>query len=93
MTTVVREHEVAYLRLRDIVETEHSLEIGVRVSKTSPRKVKVPFGSCPTTCPVRARRAWTEAAGLSDPDAYAGSDTGGLAYSTVASSPRSPIDW
>ncbi|GFE12417.1 hypothetical protein Sgleb_04640 [Streptomyces glebosus] len=57
--------------LRDIVETEHGLEIDVRVSKISPRKVKVPFGSRPSTCPVRAWRAWTESAGLSDPDGFA----------------------
>ncbi|URZ99447.1 integrase [Streptomyces lydicamycinicus] len=66
-----REHEVAHLRLRDITETEHGLEIDVRVSKISPRKVKVPFGSRPSTCPVRAWRAWTEAAGLHDPDGLA----------------------
>ncbi|MER0484652.1 hypothetical protein ABR737_41090 [Streptomyces sp. Edi2] len=29
-----REQEVAHLRLRDLVETEHGLEIDVRVSKT-----------------------------------------------------------
>ncbi|WP_406473701.1 hypothetical protein [Streptomyces platensis] len=66
-----REHEVAYLRLRDIVETEHGLEIDVRVSKISPRKVKVPFGSRPSTCPVRAWRAGTESAGLADADGFA----------------------
>ncbi|WP_234326718.1 integrase [Streptomyces sp. NRRL S-337] len=66
-----REHEVARLRLRDIVEVEHGLEVDVRVSKISPRKVKVPFGSRPSTCPVGAWRAWTEAAGLTDPDGYA----------------------
>ncbi|MFJ9855258.1 tyrosine-type recombinase/integrase [Streptomyces sp. NPDC101150] len=66
-----REHEVAHLRLRDITETEHGLQVDVRVSKVSPREVKVPFGSRPSTCPVRAWRAWTEAAGLDDPDGYA----------------------
>ncbi|MEU7430753.1 hypothetical protein AB0B07_07785 [Streptomyces sioyaensis] len=66
-----REHEVAHLRLRDIVETEHGLEVDVRVSKISPRKVKVPFDSRPSTCLVRAWRAWTESAGLSDPDGFA----------------------
>ncbi|GES32548.1 hypothetical protein AB0G60_16975 [Streptomyces angustmyceticus] len=51
--------------------TEYKITIDVRVSKASPRKVKVPFGSRPSTCPVRAWRAWTEAASLSDPDGYA----------------------
>ena len=66
-----REHEVAYLRLRHMVEVEEGLEVDVRVSKTNPRKVKVPRGTRPSTCPVRAWRAWRDAAGLSDPDDFA----------------------
>lgn len=31
----------------------------------------MPFGSRPSTCPVRAWRALTESAGLSDPDGFA----------------------
>ncbi|MEV5479980.1 MULTISPECIES: hypothetical protein [Streptomyces] len=62
---------MAHLRLRDVVEAKHGLQVDVRVSKISPRQVKVPFSSGPSTCPVRAWRAWTEAAGLTDPDGYA----------------------
>ncbi|MEV5176857.1 hypothetical protein AB0L10_38595 [Streptomyces flaveolus] len=68
---VGREHEVAFLRVRDVVETEHGMEVDVRVSKIKPRKVKVPFGSRPSSCPVRAWRAWKESAGLTDPDDFA----------------------
>ncbi|MFG3369654.1 integrase [Streptomyces sp. NPDC048156] len=66
-----REHEVAHLRLRDFTETEHGMEVHVRVSKIKPRKVKVPFGSRPSSCPVRAWRAWKAEADLSDPDDFA----------------------
>ena len=66
-----REHEVAYLRLRHIKEVEHGLEVDIRVSKIAPRKVRVPFGSRPSTCPVRAWRTWKDAAGLTDPDDFA----------------------
>lgn len=66
-----REHEIAFLRLRHIVEVEEGLDIDVRVSKTNPRKVKVPRGTRPSTCPVRAWRAWKDAAGLDDPDDFA----------------------
>ncbi|MGV9351374.1 hypothetical protein ACWDSD_43035 [Streptomyces spiralis] len=57
------EHEVAYLRLRHIVEVEHGLEVEVRVSKTKPREVKVPFGSRPSTCrcTTAGTRSWTGA--------------------------------
>ncbi|WP_311766723.1 integrase [Streptomyces rhizosphaericus] len=66
-----REHEIAFLRQRHFIDTEHGLIIDVRVSKTSPRRPKVPFGSRPSTCPVRAWRAWKDAAGLDDPDDFA----------------------
>ncbi|MEU9190653.1 hypothetical protein AB0D14_40305 [Streptomyces sp. NPDC048484] len=66
-----REHEVAFLRVRDFVETEHGMEVDVRVSKIKPRKGQVPFGSRPNSCPVRAWRAWKEEAGLTDPDDFA----------------------
>ncbi|WP_406390192.1 hypothetical protein OG806_49570 [Streptomyces sp. NBC_00882] len=66
-----REHEVAYLRVRDFVETEHGMEAKVRVSKINPRKVKVPFGSRPSSCPVRAWRTWNAEAALDDPDDFA----------------------
>lgn len=66
-----REHEVAHLRVRDFTETEHGMEVHVRVSKIKPRKVKVPFGSRPSSCPVRAWRAWKAEADLADPDDFA----------------------
>ncbi|EMF56476.1 tyrosine-type recombinase/integrase [Streptomyces bottropensis] len=66
-----REHEVAFLRVRDFVVTEHGMEVDVRVSKIKPRKVKVPFGSRPSSCPVRAWRAWKAEANLTDPDDFA----------------------
>ncbi|NEB06431.1 integrase, partial [Streptomyces sp. SID13726] len=68
---MAREHEIAYLRLRDLVDHENGLLADVRVSKTKPRKVKVPQGSRPSTCPVRTWRAWRNAAGLTDPDGFA----------------------
>jgi hypothetical protein len=46
-----REHEIAYLRVRDFTETEHGMEVDSRVSKIAPRKVKVPFGSCTEQLP------------------------------------------
>lgn len=59
-----RRSEVAGLRARDIVEDAGGLVVTVRVSKTKEREVAVPYGSNPATCPVRAWRAWSEAAEL-----------------------------
>lgn len=64
-----RRSEVAGLLVRDVQDDPtNGLVVDVRVSKTKPRTVAVPYGSNPLTCPVRAWRAWTEAAGLDDPD-------------------------
>ncbi|MFD3889960.1 site-specific integrase [Streptomyces microflavus] len=68
---MAREHESAFLRLRDLVDHENGLIVDVRVSKVKPRKSKVPQGTRPSTCPVRTWRAWKKAAGLADPDGYA----------------------
>ncbi|MFZ3497187.1 tyrosine-type recombinase/integrase [Streptomyces sp. 5.8] len=65
-----REHEVAALRVRDIVADEHGLVVDIRVSKTRPRKVPVPYGSRPSTCAVRAWAAWQQAR-QAGPDEYA----------------------
>lgn len=63
-----RRSEVAGLMVRDVCDDPNGLVVEVRVSKTRPRTVAVPYGSNPLTCPVRAWRAWVEAAGLDDPD-------------------------
>ncbi|MFD8025432.1 integrase [Streptomyces lavendulae] len=68
---MAREHEIAYLRLRDLVDHENGLLADVRVSKVKPRRAKIPQGSRPSTCPVRTWRAWRNAAGLTDPDGFA----------------------
>lgn len=61
-----RRSEVAGLMVRDIADDPNGLVVEVRVSKTKPRTVAVPYGSNPLTCPVRAWRAWRQAAGLDD---------------------------
>jgi integrase len=63
-----RRSELAGLMVRDVVDDPNGLVVEVRVSKTRPRTVAVPFGSNPKTCPVRAWQAWRDAAGLDDPD-------------------------
>lgn len=67
-----RRHEVAALSVRDLVlEDGEGLVVDVRVSKTHPRQVAVPYGSSTDTCAVRAWLAWKEAANLTDPDSPA----------------------
>lgn len=66
-----RRAELAGLRLRNIRDDDNGLLVDVRVSKTEPRTVPVPYGEHPDTCPVRAWKAWQAAAGLADPDRHA----------------------
>lgn len=69
-----REHELAWLRLRDITEDPEGrgLVVDVRVSKVAPRVVAVPFGSRAHLCPIRAWRRWKEELGTDpDPDSFA----------------------
>lgn len=66
-----RRAELAGLRLRNIRDDDNGLLVDVRVSKTDPRTVPVPFGTNPATCPVLAWRAWQEAAQITDPDRHA----------------------
>ncbi|MFI8105366.1 integrase [Streptomyces sp. NPDC086023] len=69
-----REHELAFLRVRDIAEDPEGrgLIVDVRVSKVAPREVEVVYGSRAHICPVRAWRRWKEDAGLdADPDGFA----------------------
>lgn len=66
-----RRAELAGLRLRNIQPDDNGLLVDVRVSKTDPRTVPVPYGANLATCPVRAWKAWAEAAGITDPDRHA----------------------
>ncbi|MFE9252896.1 tyrosine-type recombinase/integrase [Streptomyces sp. NPDC007088] len=66
-----RRAELAGLRLRNIRDDDNGLLIDVRVSKTEPRTVPVPYGTRPETCPVRAWKAWAAAAHIVEPDRHA----------------------
>src|SRR5713101_6237524 len=65
-----RRSELVALDVADIQFTDDGLVVTLRRSKTDQegegRKVGIPHGSKPQTCPVRALRAWLEAAGISE---------------------------
>jgi integrase len=65
-----RRSELVALDVADIQFTDDGLVVTLRRSKTDQegegRKVGIPHGSKPTTCPVRALRAWLGAASISD---------------------------
>jgi integrase len=57
-----RRSELVGLDIEDLEFNENGLVVHLRRSKTDPegqgRKVGIPYGSTPATCPVRALKAW-----------------------------------
>lgn len=62
----MRRSELAGLTVTDMTSAPEGLLIQLRRSKTDPegrgRRIEIVYGSDPATCPVRAYRAWTQAA-------------------------------
>lgn len=63
-----RRSELVGLDVDDILFTDDGATVTLRRSKTDQesagRKIGIPFGSQPHTCPVRALRAWLSATGI-----------------------------
>lgn len=63
-----RRSELASLDHSDLSFTPDGLEVILRRSKTDQeaagRKIGIPYGSTPATCPVRVLRGWLHAAGI-----------------------------
>lgn len=76
-----RRSELTNLQLGDITESDDGLRVRLRQSKTDQEGqgfVKgIPYGTDPTTCPVRAWQAWKATAGLHDGRAFRSVDRHG----------------
>ncbi|MDQ6947871.1 MAG: site-specific integrase [Actinomycetota bacterium] len=85
----LRRSELVALDVADVAETAEGLVVTLRRSKTDPegagRKIGVPYGSHPATCPVRPLRAWTEIAGVADGPLFVTIDRAGRLGTTRAS--------
>lgn len=83
-----RRSELVALAVEDVAQVEDGLEITLRRSKTDQegqgRKVGVPFGSSPASCPVRALRAWVEAAGIASGPVFRSVDRHGHLGETLS---------
>jgi integrase len=68
--SAMRRSELVALDVADVTETNDGLVVTVTRSKTDQegegRQIGIPYGSNPTTCPVRALRAWLEASEIED---------------------------
>jgi integrase len=70
----LRRSELVAIDMEDVAEDEHGMRIRLRRSKTDQEgegvTVRLPYGSDPTTCPVRAWRTWIDAAGIDSGPAF-----------------------
>jgi integrase len=77
----LRRSELVALDFTDVEETREGLVVTVRRSKTDQegagRKIGVPYGSNPATCPVRAWRSWVEHSVITDGPLFRGIDRHG----------------
>jgi integrase len=63
-----RRHEVAALSVRDLeLAGGRGLYVNVRVSKTDPRRVRVPYAADERLCAVRTWLEWKDSAQLTEP--------------------------
>jgi integrase len=64
----MRRSELVGVDVSDVARADEGLVVTIRKSKTDQvgqgRKVGIPFGSSPETCPVRAVHGWLEASGV-----------------------------
>jgi integrase len=81
MPGAFRRSELAALNLTDLEEVDEGLVATVHTSKTDREGrglIKgIPFGSNPSTCPVRAWRAWVKAYGVTEGPAFPSMDRWG----------------
>jgi integrase len=65
-----RRSEIVGLDVADVEFTSEGLEVTLRRSKTDQegagRKIGIPYGSTPGTCPVRALKDWLDGAGIAE---------------------------
>lgn len=70
----LRRSELVGLDVEDVVDGPDGLTVRVRRSKTDQegagRTVGIPYGSNPSTCPVRGWRRWLDISGLTDGPAF-----------------------
>lgn len=76
-----RRSELVALDVDDLVDGTDGLTVTIRRSKTDQqgagRKIGLPYGSNPATCPVRAYRAWIAAAEITTGPIFRGVDRHG----------------
>ncbi len=76
-----RRSELVSLDVGDVEETREGLVATLRRSKTDQegegRRVGIPYGSNPSTCPVRSLRGWLEVSGITSGALFRGVDRHG----------------
>jgi integrase len=64
--SAMRRSEIAALKMDDLKFVEEGIEAHLSWSKTGKRELVIPYGSNPTTCPVRSLNSWLKKAGITE---------------------------
>lgn len=64
--SAMRRAEIADLKVQNLKFVEEGIEIHLNWSKTGERDIPIPYGSNPTTCPVRALKLWLKESAITD---------------------------
>lgn len=84
-----RRSELVGLEIRDLDFRDSGLVVTLRRSKTDQegegREIGIPYGSTPTTCPIRALRGWLAAACISSGPIFRGVNKGGQVAASALS--------
>lgn len=88
-TGAFRRSELVRIEIEDITASDEGIVVLVRASKTDQkrdgRKVAIPFGKDPSTCPVRALLTWLDAANISEGPVFRGMTKVGTPRTTALS--------
>jgi integrase len=81
-----RRSEIASLRVDDLTFGTEGITVLLRRSKTDQegegRKIGIPYGNNPDTCPVKAAEDWLQAAGITEGSLFRSVNKGGRVQST-----------
>lgn len=88
-TSALRRSELVQLEVEDMTGSDDGIVVLIRKSKTDQkrdgRKVAIPFGKDPETCPVRALLKWLEAANIIEGPVFRGFTRAGTTRTTPLS--------
>jgi integrase len=71
-TCALRRSEISSIQLHDLESSENGFKLNIPWSKTGQRTTIIPYGSNPSTCPVRALKSWISSSNITEGPLFRG---------------------